>query len=409
MKTRQTMAVAVVGIMAMIAFLPMLSSAQEAGAVANVGTNTSIVTVPAYNNPVLVNKSCEPSMIYNASQGWIDVWFTGGATYGASGGYIYLWYTHTTNANYTAYTTPVRVMQNIRFPYVVQYDGIFYCFAHNSSAITGNLYMWTSHDKVTWTIANGGKAVLHHSATTSSLRYWMANPAVILVDGVWHMWIECGNSSANTTNWNYFGIAYSYSRFGSSLNFTTNMSSSMVIGGGTGAPFAQYVADRNAALLVYHQLTSATLARETTATASMSRNLALASSYTKHTGFVIGIVTQVTADWTWAITPTGLVFQIFHDQPSTEDIYQGSIALNLDQFYDAIGGRDYTTMLPANVHQYVVLVVVMFSLVLVMPVIGLAQVSKDKGISKENVIELVVFEVVGLVLLGFLVVFLGPV
>jgi hypothetical protein len=404
MKGSKVAAMTIIGIMTILAFFPMASSAQEAGAVANVGTNTSIVTVPAYNNPVLVAKSCEPSMIYNSSMGWIDEWFTGGTTYGGTGGYIDLYYTHTTNANYTTHTTPLRVMQNIRFPYIVTYDGIFYCFAHNSSAIVGNLYMWTSHDKVTWTIANGGQAVLHNSASGSSLRYWMANPAVFLLNGMWYMWIECGDSTAVGGTWQNFVLAYSYSAFSSSLNFTTNMTTSYVIGGGVGAPYVQYVADRNAVLIVYHQLTDPYLAQETTATASLSSNLALPSSYVKSGTFVVGIITQVTADWTWAITPTSIEFQIFHDQPTVEDIYQGSIALTLDQFYDALGGIDYTdySVIPDSTYQLLYLIPFFLTLgILMIPVMFVVKQTKEKRpLRVEEVLRMFITIVLGMALVG---------
>ncbi len=401
MNSSKVMALAIVGIMAVLGFLPMVTSAQEAGAVANVGTATSIVVVPAYNNPVINAISSEPSMIYNTTTGWIDEWFTSGTTYGANG-YNNLWYTHTTNANYTTHTTPVRVMQNIRFPYVVQYSGVFYCFAHNNSAPVGNLYLWTSHDKLNWTIANGGQAVLHHSVTTSSIRYWMANPAVILVNNMWYMWIECANSSASGTYWSYFATAYTYSAFSSSLNFTTNMTSTHVITGGVGNAYAEYVPDRAAVMLIAYQLTSATLAQEMVWTIPLAADKTLPASYTKWPGFVVGLPTQVSADWTWAVTPTGLVFQMFHNQPTTRDIYQGSIALTLDQFYDYLTGTTPLSTLSPQASQLLYLIPLFLTLgILMIPVnYVIKQIKTKRPIQVEEVIRMFIMIVVGLALVG---------
>jgi hypothetical protein len=232
----------------------------------------------------------------------------------------------------------------------------------------------------------------------------MANPAVILVNNTWYMWIECANSTASGTYWSYFATAYTYSAFSSSLNFTANMTSTHVITGGVGNAFAQYVPDRAAVMLIAYQLTSATLAQEMVWTIPFAADKTLPASYTKWPGFVVGIADQVTADWTWAVTPTSLVFQMFHDQPSVEDIYQGSIAMTVNQFYDALTG--YSTETGSSVDSQItgLLILIPFFLtlgILMVPINMIVQITKQKRMIRvDDVIRMFISIVVGLALVG---------
>ena len=399
---------AIVFSLAFLNFFPMIASAQETGVVTNMGTNADIVCTPAYNNPVLMVNSCEETVIYNETMDWLDIWFASGVTYGATG-HNYLWYAHTTNANYTTHTTPVRIMQLIRFPYVVHYNEYFYCFAHNNSNPVGNLYMWRSPDRLNWTLQNGGNPVLYYDPSTdqSNIRHWIANPAVLLINNVWYMWIECGNHSASEANWTYFGIAYTYSAFSSSLNFTTNMSSSFVIGGGTGAPYAEYLADRSSILIIYHQLISGTDGQEVPITVPLSANKALTGSYTKYTTFAVGIVTQLTADWSMTSTPTGIVFQVYHNQPVSCDIYQGNISLTMTEFYDEITG--YTVpVATSSVDSIVNIIFLMFAVGIVVGVVaeGTNSLRKMQMRTTEQMVKsllnMVIYIVIGMASLGIM-------
>lgn len=68
-----------------------------------------------------------------------------------------------------------------------------------------------------------------------------------------------------------------------------------------------------------------------------------------------------------------------------------------------------TGLLPANVHPYAMLVLIFFALAMVMSVVGFAQKSKNSGVTKNDLIELVMFLTISGVLMGILVIFLGPV
>jgi hypothetical protein len=410
------MAMAVVGIFIASGFLTMLpfvTLAQEIDACKNYGTNANVTFTPAWNNPFYTALNCEPTMIFNSSAGWIDEWFASGLTYGG-GNFNQLWYTHTTNSNFTTHTTPVIVLNSVRFPFVVRDNstGIFYCFGHQviQDTWTFPVYMWTSHNKMNWTLANGGKPVLYNSLDGDSIYNWIANPTVVIIGGVFHLWIECADDSI-ISDTHGFGIAYSYSAVSTSVNFTHNATANQVIYYG-GSPNAQYVPGRNAVMVFWHKHSGnpfASVAKIVISTIYMSSNERLSSSYTESDAVSIGIWNQYTADFTMAVTNHSLVMQFFHNQPYVEDIYQMNCSLTLNQFFDQVSQSPIPTipLLPDNVHQYVVLILVFFSLVLVMPVVGLVQQSREKSISHDNVIEIVVFEVIGLILLGFLVVFLG--
>ena len=87
----------------------------------------------------------------------------------------------------------------------------------------------------------------------------------------------------------------------------------------------------------------------------------------------------------------------------------GTVSFNLtgDGTYTLKVGSQGSLGLPASLHQYVSLILVMVALVVVMPIIGLALKSKEHGISKEEVVGAVIFTVVGLIMLGILIAILG--
>ena len=334
---------AIIGLMiasSFLAFLPSMTEAQEVDACKNYGTNANITFTPAWNNPVYSALNCEPTMLYNASAGWIDEWWASGTTYG-SGGFIYLWYAHTTNANFTTHTTPARVLDNIRFPFIVKDNdtGIYYCFGHIviGGVTDMSVSMWTSHNKTGWTLANGGKPVLYKSANGDDIHQWMANPTVVIVNHVFYLWIECANDSI-ISDAHGFGIGYSYSAVSTSVNFTHNATEYQVIEGG-GSQNAQYVPDRNAIVIFWHKHSGnpfASVAKVVASIVKFNEDKALPSRYFESTAISIGIWNQYTADFTMAITPNRLVMQFFHCQPYVEDIYQMNCTLTLNALYDYV-------------------------------------------------------------------------
>lgn len=63
--------------------------------------------------------------------------------------------------------------------------------------------------------------------------------------------------------------------------------------------------------------------------------------------------------------------------------------------------------LPTSLHPYITLLLVMFGLVIAMPVVGFALKAREHGMTKDEMIGMVVYVVIGFVLMGVLVVLLG--
>ena len=62
--------------------------------------------------------------------------------------------------------------------------------ACNSQATQGDLYMFSSPDKTTWTIMNSGNPVLTHNPSTASLFYNLLNPSILFVEDALYLAIE---------------------------------------------------------------------------------------------------------------------------------------------------------------------------------------------------------------------------
>ena len=64
--------------------------------------------------------------------------------------------------------------------------------------------------------------------------------------------------------------------------------------------------------------------------------------------------------------------------------------------------------LPANVHPYISLILIMFGFIVAMPVIGFVLMVKEKGVSHKEFIDMVISVVVYAVLMSVLIILLGP-
>lgn len=63
--------------------------------------------------------------------------------------------------------------------------------------------------------------------------------------------------------------------------------------------------------------------------------------------------------------------------------------------------------LPASLHPFIVLILLFMCLVVAMPIIGLASMAKGKGVTKDDIIQAVIFSTIGLILIAILVRLLG--
>jgi hypothetical protein len=91
--------------------------------------------------------------------------------------------------------------------------------------------------------------------------------------------------------------------------------------------------------------------------------------------------------------------------------YQGDSGS--DTWLIGVAHIDYTILgegslhLPSDVHPYITLILAFVALAIAMPVVGLAIQSKDKQVSKKDVVDTVIFVVIGCVLMGVLIRLLG--
>lgn len=284
-------------------------------------------------NPIFVGKNSESSMIMDGEQ--LDVWFTTGDTLGV-GTYDNLWYSYANNDTLTNYATPVKVIEDIRFPTVVldENSGIYYCFAHKMSDITGDMFVWTSTDKINWTIGNSGNAVLTPSTNVNSQWYTIWNPGIVLIDGVFHGWFEIA-TSAGTLNQNGVRLGYAYTTI-AEMNFNLHLTENNIIDKG-GNPWIQYVPERNGLIVMYGLLSDKWQIRASVV--SLDNDLTQPSSYYGTYNWILGPDNEQTADpsLTYAPTKTNpIVIQFFHNQPIDSDLYQVYSNLTLNQLYDAM-------------------------------------------------------------------------
>jgi hypothetical protein len=87
-----------------------------------------------------------------------------------------------------------------------------------------NLYLWRSHDTVTWWIENGGQAILKRQPGTNWAHVW--NVAILPVNGRWHMLAE---TSATTDR---MDISYAWIDPWKGLDFTPNLGPVVIPNGG---------------------------------------------------------------------------------------------------------------------------------------------------------------------------------
>jgi hypothetical protein len=218
------------------------------------------------------------------------------------------------------------IMTDIRFPDVIKEGSTYYLFAHRPSldggSIFGDVYLWSSTDKVTWNIMNGGNPVLTHSDNTSDWNYKIANVSVCVVDGVWHMMIEAAD---DTYPWN--GV-YTYSNL-TDMNWNTNAS---IIHDTMSCPDLVFVSDRNS-FMVFTPTGDDTLTSRAFY-ASLSDDLSLSASWHESSTFGFG---DDKADMEFAVVGSAKDYNIiFQHYAQGGPNYQKYSNLSINEFFDMI-------------------------------------------------------------------------
>lgn len=233
--------------------------------------------------------------------------------------------------DWTVNPTPVLPAGTV-FPYVFMVGTTYYLAA---IYISDNLYLWSSTDKTTWTIQNGGNPILTHSATPTDWYYEMYNPAICVVDGTWHLLIEGKTSTSQ------FQIGYSSSTLAAGPNFNTSISAAPVLpdsfGTTTGGnPFIIHVPDSNALLVLFCSYGNTVNAVLRAASASLASDLTSPASWTSCPGFghqVTGVhVADMAAVFSGGTKPWEMLLAYNYDQVSG---YQAYSNCTLNEFYAA--------------------------------------------------------------------------
>jgi len=290
-------------------------------------------------NPIL-DGAVETSRIMDGDQ--CDLWYGGDATP--------LYYAYATDALCREFTTPVATnLPSVRFPYVFTDGTTYYCITH--LVTHGPLYLYSSTDKTTWTIMNAGNPVFEASNVPTSIYSYCWNPAVVIIDGTWHFFIECGVTNVGQPD---VGLGYSYATLsGSVISFMANATSSHIITGG-GNPWAIHVDDKNALVLLHGKINFETpnIWKIRASYASLTDNIALASSWTESPYFDVSYVptepstpNMHTADPDLVALPNtktyGLLMGFMYNQASH---YQCYFDMTLNEFYDRLITPDLVTI-----------------------------------------------------------------
>ncbi len=278
------------------------------------------VLTQSANNPFVGIGAGETCLLMNGST--CDLWWIGGAPQAI----YYMYATDQMCETWVSGGTPFPTTGDIRFPYVFKIGSAYYLLAYLIS--DGNLYLYSSSDKITWSILNSGNPVLTHSATPADWYYEIFNPAIAVVGSTLHLLIEAKSSTSD------FNMGYSYSTLADGPNFNTHLSAAPVIAD-TGNPELIYVPDRSALLAVPGYL-SGGIWELRTFSALLSADLSLPASWIAAPGFGMrvsgihitdpAIVFSSTSDKLWK-----MLLAYNYNQGET---YQAYAQLTLNQFYD---------------------------------------------------------------------------
>jgi hypothetical protein len=257
----------------------------------------------------------------------------------SDGGTVY----HRTATDALCHTWSVGAATNLTtcyYPSVFRYGGIFYLIGHFGTE-QGSMYIYTSADGITWTVANGGNPVFSNSTGIYTYTWSMS---IAVIGSNMYFAVE---SADDETHSNIFGIAYSWDSFAhltaGTCNFATNASATHIIANG-GSPNLIY--DQNKAALIlmhsyinYDDVTYWQL-RTAWATLTDSGTYWTPSAWTtsNNWGLVVDSINLLYPDFlSLPVDKTyGLLIGYLYDSTSN---YQAYFDMTLDEFYDIISAN----------------------------------------------------------------------
>ncbi len=236
-------------------------------------------------------------------------------------------------------------LSGVEQPYVINVGGVYYMAGRQAAADAGtnfNEFLWYSTDKITWNYANGGNPILHHSATTTDWYYTIFNPSLAVNGSTWYL-VQDGEQSGGQ-----FAMGYSYATMTGSgasavVNFDPNLTHTPILLS-SGAPFLQYVPDRNALLVLYANFPAAAPTNLRAIYGLLSTDLTLAANWIAAPGFGIqsvgdggtysGVLSDPTLVFRGAAQKSwgNLLGYSYAQVPG----YNAAGSATLDQFYDTL-------------------------------------------------------------------------
>lgn len=105
--------------------------------------------------------------------------------------------------NWSSTTATTGLPASVLFPTVFQIGSTYYMFIRTSTP-TNTIYLYSSTNKLAWTVMNGGSPAITGSATATDWRKNLYNVAVAVVGTTVHILVE-GNADSGTYNFPAYG------------------------------------------------------------------------------------------------------------------------------------------------------------------------------------------------------------
>lgn len=242
-----------------------------------------------------------------------------------------------TDDNVAVFTDTGKVL-DLRLPNTLKVGGIYYSIG-TITGVNGDLYLRTSSDGITWANGNGNSPIMTQSADNNSIYYNLWNNGIVVIDNVWHIFVECAH---NGTAQDGVGLGYSYATMtDNNINFDTNRVSTQIITGG-GHPHPVYIPERNAIFMPVQWIDPDSGAgyrywELRGYTANASDNVGNSASWTRRS-FGIAETNVHVSDPTFADLPAGKnsssILMYGYAQNSVRVLYSDALALEIyDSFF----------------------------------------------------------------------------
>ena len=144
------------------------------------------------------------------------------------GNRLNLWYHHGDVMQY-GYTTdpalqdwtlvPENDLTGYYYPQVTKHptNGLYYLTTCSSKATQGDIYMFSSPDKRTWTVLNGGNPVLTHNPSAAAWNYNLYNSSFLFIADTIYFCQECHDGAGG-----HYTLGLATSTLADGPNFNTN-------------------------------------------------------------------------------------------------------------------------------------------------------------------------------------------